>query len=359
MATINMRYPLAAVLLAFCCAASLAQAPAPGAAPAFSAKSPVPAYFSPEKNLGRHYLYADGGFHADWYVGYNNCWIIKLPPVPTGGFAKAFIGAKLGRAKIMSWPASWDPTPIPGKIYMALNQAPTFNSDHTYFLVDAADLPREPLPNDSLDGVDSARWVWSEVPLSRVSSEKDNYLALWSSSRYFTSASSSPIIAASMSGGEVEDVWLNRSIKGNSPSGEGVLETPISGIKPAMAVKLVPLNEYKVYIKGFAAELSQDEINISFTAIGEDIRAAWLEVSYDKFDWQRVTRYFFKAPYFWTFGREAISKDMFYLRAVALDNLENVGYSNAITVPAVPLAPAAPAADQRDESEQRDGEDQE
>ncbi|MDP3613268.1 MAG: hypothetical protein Q8R98_15535, partial [Rubrivivax sp.] len=56
--------------------------------PAFSAKSPVPAYFSPERNLGRHYLYADGGFHADWYVGYNNCWIIKLPPVPTGGFAK-------------------------------------------------------------------------------------------------------------------------------------------------------------------------------------------------------------------------------------------------------------------------------
>jgi len=340
-----MRYLLAAALLACCLDVSRAQAPSSdgGKGPAFSAKSPVPAYFSPERNLGRHYLYADGGFHADWYVGYNNCWIIKLPPVPTGGYAKAFIGAKLGRTKIMSWPASWDTAPIPGKIYMALNQAPTFNSDHTYFLVDAADLPREPLPNDSLEGVDSARWVWAEIPLSRVSSEKDNYLALWSSSRYFTSASSSPILAASMSGGDVEDVWLNRSIKGNSPSGEGVLETPISGIKPAIAIKLVPLNEYKVFVKGFAAELTQSEINVSFAAIGEDIRAAWLEVSYDKFDWQRVTRYFFKAPYFWTFGREAISRDMFYLRAAAQDNLENIGYSMAITVPAVQAAPAAPA----------------
>ena len=59
---------------------------------------------------------------------------------------------------------------------------------------------------------------------------------------------------------------------------EGVLETPISGMKPAIAVKLVPANEYKVFIKGFSAGLSSDEINVSFTAIGEDIRAAWLEI---------------------------------------------------------------------------------
>jgi len=333
-----MRHFIAALLLAALPAAARAQAAAQpdDKGPAFAAKSPVPAYFAPENNLGKYYLYADGGFHADWYVGYNNCWIVKLPPVPTGSYAKAFIGAKLGRTKIMSWPASWDTTPIPGKIYMALNQAPTFNSDHTYFLAEAADLPREPLPNDSLDGVDSARWLWAEVPLSRVSTEKENYLALWSASRYFTAASSSPIIAAALSDGEEENVWLNRSIKGNPPSGEGVLETPISGLKPAIAVKLVPANEFKVFIKGFAAEVGPEDIQVSFTAIGEDIRAAWLEISYDKFDWQRVTRYMFKAPYFWTFGREELSKDMFYLRAAALDNLENTGYSMPITVPAVP-----------------------
>lgn len=336
-----MRNLFAALLLALPAAAAAQAQPQEGEkGPAFAAKSPVPAYFAPEKNLGKYYLYADGGFHADWYVGFNNCWIVKLPPVPTGSYAKAYIGAKLGRAKIASWPASWDTAPIPGKIYMALNQAPSFNSDHTYFLVDAADLPREPLPNDSLAGVDSARWLWAEVPLSRVSAEKENYLALWSSSRYFTAASSSPIVAAAYSEAEGENVWLNRSIKGNPPSGEGVLETPISGIKPAIAVKLVPANEFKVYIKGFSAEVGPENIDVSFTAIGEDIRAAWLEVSYDKFDWQRVTRYMFKAPYFWTFGRTEISKDMFYLRAAAADNLENTGYSMPITVPAAPPPPA-------------------
>jgi hypothetical protein len=339
-----MRYLAAlALLAALPWAAAAQQAPAEGdKGPAFAAKSPVPAYFAPEKNLGKYYLYGDGGFHADWYVGYNNCWIVKLPPVPTGGYAKAFIGAKLGRAKIMSWPASWDTTPIPGKIYMAVSQAPSFGSDNTYFLVDASDLPREPLPNDSLDGVDSSRWLWTEVPLPRLSQEKPNYLALWSDSRYFTSASSSPIVSAAMNdGASGEDtVWLNRSIKGNPPSGDGVLETPITGMKPAIAVKLVPANEYKVFIKGFAAELGADSITASFTAIGEDIRAAWLEISYDKFEWQRVTRYMYRPPYFWTFGRREISKDMYYLRAAAVDNLENVGYSKEITIPAAPAAPA-------------------
>lgn len=345
---------LAAALLAAVPAAAAAQAAPAEAdkAAASSGRSPVPDYFALEKNLGRYYLYADGGFHADWYVGYNNCWVVKLPPVPTGGYARAYIGAKLGRAKIMSWPASWNTDPIPGKIYMALNQAPTFNSDHTYFLAEAADLPREPLPNDSLDGVDSARWLWTEVPLSRISAEKPNYLALWSSSRYFTSASSAPIVAAAMGEGSAEEVWLNRSIRGNPPSGEGVLETPISGLKPAIAVKLVPLNPYKVLLKGFAAELTAADINVSFTAIGEDIRAAWLEVSYDKFDWQRVTRYMFKAPYFWRFGREEISKDMFYLRAAAVDNLENTGYSQPITIPRVQPPAPQPAADGEEAEEE-------
>lgn len=309
-----------------------------GKASAYAVKSPVPVYHSLEKNLSKYYLYADGGFNADWYVGYNNCWVVKLPPVETSSFARAYIGAKLGRAKIISWPMSWDQRPIPGKIYLALNNAPTFNSEHMYFLVDAADLPREPLPNDHLDGVDSSRWFWTEIQLSKLSADKPNYMALWSSSRYFTSSSSAPIVAAAKSDSVEEDVWLSRSIKGNPPSGDGVFEIPISGLKPAIAVKLIPANDYKVFIKGFMAELEEQSITASFTVIGEDIRATWLEISYDKFDWQRVTRYMFRAPYFWSFGREEISREMFYLRAAAVDNLENTGYSREVLIPAVSRA---------------------
>ncbi|OGS13044.1 MAG: hypothetical protein A2234_09595 [Elusimicrobia bacterium RIFOXYA2_FULL_58_8] len=330
-----------AVLSVFClpCAAQVASAPEGDKGPAFSVKSPVPVYHALEKDLGKYYLYADGGFHADWYVGYNNCWVVKLPPVTAAPFARAFIGAKLGRSKIMSWPMAWDPRPIPGKIYLAINSEPVFNSENMYFLVDAADIPREPLPNDHLEGVDSARWFWTEIPLSRLSIEKPSYMALWSSSRYFIASSSSPIVAAAKSDSTEEDVWLSRSVKGNPPSGDGVFDIPVSGLKPAIAVKLIPANEYKVFIKGFMAELDARSITASFAVVGEDIRAAWLEVSYDKFDWQRVTRYMFKAPYFWSFGREEISRDMFYLRAAAVDNLENTGYSKEVVVPAAGRAP--------------------
>jgi hypothetical protein len=300
----------------------------------YAARSPVPGYFALSRDLSQFYMYANGGFNADWYVGYNNSWIIKLPPIPTGIYAKAFIGAKLGRAKITSWPQGWDKTPIAGKIYMAVNQEPTFSSDNMYFLVAAADLPLEPLPNDSLDGVDSAKWFWTEIPLSRVSSAADNYLALWSTSRYFTASSSSPIIAAALLDDKEENVWLNRSIRGNPPSGEDVLETPISGIKPALAVKLVPQNDYKVFIKGFMGEVNGADILVSFSTIGEDIRAAWIEMSYDKFEWQRIGSYLFRAPYFYSLNRDDISRDMFYLRAAAVDGLENTGYSKEIMIPA-------------------------
>ncbi|HBB65967.1 MAG: hypothetical protein A2X28_00550 [Elusimicrobia bacterium GWA2_56_46] len=300
---------------------------------AYASRSPVPAYLSLAGDLGRFYMYANGGFNADWYVGYNNSWIVKLPPVPAGAYAKAYLGAKLGRAKIKSWPQGWDKTPVPGKIYMAVSQEPSFTSDNMYFLADAADLPLEPLSNDSLEGVDSAQWFWAEVPLSRISSEKPNYLALWSVSRFFTASSSSPIVAAALSDDEEENVWLNRSIRGNPPSGDGVLETPISGLKPALAFKLVPPNDYKVFIKGFMGEVDAEKIVVFFSAIGEDIRAAWVEMSYDKFEWSRVGRYMFRPPYSCSLKRENLSKDLFYLRAAAVDGLENTGYSKEIAIP--------------------------
>ena len=170
------------------------------------------------------------------------------------------------------------------------------------------------------------KWFWAEIPLSRISADSPNYLALWSVSRYFMPSSSSPIIAAALSDDKEENVWLNRSIRGNPPSGEEVLETPISGIKPALAFKLVPANDYKVLIKGFMGEVGAGSVLVSFSTIGEDIRAAWIEMSYDKFEWSRISRYMFRAPYFYSFKREDLSKDMFYLRAAAVDGLENTGY---------------------------------
>lgn len=298
-------------------------------------KSFVPEYVSQVRDMSKFYLYANGGFHADWYIGYNNSWIVKLPPVEADSYSKVFVGAKIGRAKTKSYPNSWDKDVIPGKIYMGVSQAPSFTTDNMYFLIDSEDLPREPLPGDYLKGINSAKWFWAEIPFSAVSKDEPNYIALWSSSVHFKSSSSSPVVAAALSDDKSENVWINRSIMGSPPFGENTLETPINGVKPAIALKLVPKNAYKVIIKGFRAEIGQEEMIVSFSAIGEDVHSVWLELSYDKFDWQRITGLMFDSPYYFTFRNGELSKDMFYLRAVGADSLGNIGYSKKIIIPSV------------------------
>ncbi|MEA3306310.1 MAG: hypothetical protein U9Q34_00820 [Elusimicrobiota bacterium] len=298
----------------------------------------IPDYVSLVRDMSKFYLYANGGFHADWYVGYNNAWIIKLPPVAVDYYAKAFIGAKIGRAKIISHPKAGNKRIIPGKIYMGISNKPGFTTENMYFLIDSSDLPLEPLPGDYLKGIDSAQWFWAEIPLSAISSEETNYLAIWSSSRYFKQSSNSPIIAAALSDDKSENVWLNRSISGNPPLGEKTLEMPINGVKPAMAIKFIPKNPYRVIIKGFRAEIDNKEMIVSFTAIGEDIHNTWLELSYDKFDWQRVTKFMFNPPYYHTFENGELSEDMFYLRAAGVDALGNIGYSSEIIIPSLSVA---------------------
>ena len=102
-------------------------------------------------------------------------------------------------------------------------------------------------------------------------------------------------------------------------------------------------------------EVNSATILVSFSTIGEDIRAAWIEMSYDKFEWSRVSRYMFRAPYFYALKREDLSKDMFYLRAAAVDGLENIGYSKEITIaPEQEEAPAETTSEDSSEAGDKD-----
>ena len=217
---------------------------------------------------------------------------------------------------------------------MSVSQTPAFTSEQTYFLVDAEDLPVEPSPNDNIKGVRGAEWFWAEVPPDKIAKDRPNYLSIWSTSEYFVSGASSPIIAGAESQGRQESVWLNRSIRGVPPrEAESALETPIYYLQPAMAVKLVPQNEYKVFVRGFMAEIGVKNITLSFSAIGQDVRAGWIELSNDRFDWQRVSKFIFQPPYSVTLDKTDLPADEFYLRAVVVDSLENRGYSKEITIP--------------------------
>lgn len=292
-------------------------------------KFPAVKYVSLIKDISDYYLYANGGFYADWYVGYNNAWIVKLSSITTYGYQKAYIGVKLGRAKNKSYPDSNDLSPVDGKILVSISQSPIFPS-YSYVLCENQDIPFEPLESDSIKGVDSAKWFWAEIPLNRISQEKENYIAVWSQSKEFISSNRAPIIAAGYLDDGLENVWVNHSIKGALPSNESALEMSIGGIKPAVIIKLISENDYKVVIKNFSYEKTNSGYTFSWNAIGTDIYRSWIEISYDRLEWKKIKDYLYSPPYFLTFKSDELPKDVFYLRACANDIFENSGCSNHI-----------------------------
>lgn len=294
-------------------------------------KFPPVKYVSLINDLSEYYLYANGGFNADWYIGYNNAWIVNLGSITTSGYQKAFVGVKIGRAKNKTYPSSEDPSPIEGRIVVSISNKPEFPSQ-AYFLADSSDIPMESLPNDNIKNVDGAKWFWAEIPINRISTESDNYVAVWSQSKSFINSSNSPIIAAGFLNDDKENVWLNHSITGALPPHKSALEIPIKGIKPAIVIKLISENDYKVIIKNFSYELNKDIFIFNWNTIGTDIYKSWIEISYDKLEWQKYTNYIYNKPYFYSFDKEELPDDIFYLRACATDIFENTGCSKEITI---------------------------
>ena len=76
-----------------------ASAQNPSSLPWISTGPVLPSYVSLIPNINDFTRFADGGHDANWYIGFNNAWIVRLPAAPQGDFTRAFIGAKIGRAK--------------------------------------------------------------------------------------------------------------------------------------------------------------------------------------------------------------------------------------------------------------------
>jgi hypothetical protein len=315
---------------------------APAAAQSISTSSVMPTYLSLAPNINEFTRFADGGPDGNWYVGYNNAWIVKLPPAPAGDFAKAYIGAKVGRAKTKPLANKpWLRERIEGRLYMGVSQQPAFSSEQSFFLVDAVDIPLEGDPQTFVEGVGAGEWMWAEVPLSLISFNKPNYLIIWSPSKYFVKASSAPILA----GAEVVEApeegsepraWNNHSIMGVPPrSPAGALETPLTNMSPALAIKLVPNAESEVSVGDFSIEKAGRRVVAQFSVAGTDVAEAWLETSRDQLDWSRASHYRRQQPYIISLNAEKLTPGTF-LRAAARDSLGKVGYSDAIGIPYAP-----------------------
>jgi hypothetical protein len=316
---------------------------ADGLPPALSTSVVVPTYVTLAPTLHDYTRFADGGPDANWYVGFNNAWIVKLPPAPAGEFQRAFIGAKIGRAKTRPNPEKpWIREIIPGKVYMGLSQTPAWSSEQSFFLSETSDIPADADPQARVDGIGAAEWFWAEVPMSMVSFTAPNYLIVWSPSNYFTLASSAPILAASEldePGTREARAWNNRSILGVPPRSSATsLETPITNIVPALALKLVPPgpDEPAVSVNDLTLARAGKRMLVRFSAAGEDVTDAWVEVSRDRLDWERISKLVRRPPYVFALSSEKSPAPGHYVRGVARDVSGAVGYSEPVMVPYVP-----------------------
>lgn len=298
----------------------------------------LPTFISLLPNINDFGQFADGGPDGNWYVGFNNAWIVKLPPAPLGNFTRAFIGAKMGRAKSQAKSGKpWEREALPGKIYMAISQTPSFSSEQSFFLAATSDIPLEPDPRVYTPGSGQSQWFWTEVPLASASTTEPNYLVVWSPTENFTGAASAPILAAGGPGGSRDisspQAWLNQNIQGVPPrTAIGALETPINNLSPALAIKLVPLNDAAVGIHECSAGLNGTNYIFRFSVDAENADLAWLEISQDQLDWQRISAYLRHPPYAVTFPQDRLPARGAYVRAVARDVLGNTGNCDPIFI---------------------------
>ncbi|MBI3548835.1 MAG: hypothetical protein HY078_07345 [Elusimicrobia bacterium] len=329
------------LFLAALAAASSTQAAAPRAALNDPLTDPIsgrmPTYVALAPNINDFGQFADGGPDSNWYIGFNNAWIVQLPPAPQGDFSRAFIGAKVGRAKARPRPARpWEREVTPGKVYIGISPAPNFSAAQQFFLAETRDIPLDTDPKVNIAGTGESQWFWAEVPPGHVSSSGPNYLIVWSPTESFSDATKAPVLAALDTRAAPDDAvhaWVNRSIQGVPPrQAKGALETPIRRLAPALAIKLVPQNQNAITVSECVARATERGIMMSFSVSGQDPELAWIERSKDQLEWERVSKFQRRPPYMITLDHAALPARGAYFRASARDLLGNEGSCRGLFV---------------------------
>lgn len=304
--------------------------------PVFVAKLPNPSDYT---------LFANGGWDGNWYVGFNTCWIKKLPAIPAGHYQRAFIGVKLGRMKLASTAGKkpWEISAVPGSVYMAIASTTAWKPDQSYLMADTKDIPLEGDYESAVEGSGESQWFWTEVPLKQINFAGDNFLALWSPTPELLSVSSSPVVAAGWGGKEV-DAWLTHDVQGAPPQDPSKTGPGISYFTPAMALKLIPQgNTHPVTVRMISWQNgSPDHLKPVITAdvSGDSIERAWIEYEKDT-TWVRVGRPLWQAPYVFSLDQTRLPHGRVKLRVAAANVWEDISTSEPFTVEVSPI-PAKP-----------------
>jgi len=305
----------------------------------------MPVYLTEVPNINDFSLFANGGgWDGNWYVGYNTCWISKLPVPPAGDYTRAFLGAKLGRMKTESVPGrpSWEKQSVDGEIQIAVAPEPLWPQSRRFLLTPSRDIPMEGDSENAVEKVGESRWFWVEVPLKYVSLSTDNYVALFSPSESLSDARRAPTLAAAW-GDTRQNTWLNSGVKGEPPANAvEALKTGVTYFEPAIAIKLIPRNSRQIQITAQAKTDDQwkDRIFVEASVAGQDIQEAWVEFSTDTKNWHPISQRIYGAPYAFSVKAADVPAPKAGLRVGVRDIMENRAYSEILRVELGAVNPA-------------------
>jgi hypothetical protein len=296
-----------------------------------------PVFIAKVSNPHDYNLFATNGWDGNWYVGYNTCWIKKLPAPPKGDYARAFIGAKLGRMKLVSNPKNtWEKSPIPGSLSIAIASTATWTQDQQFQLTTSEAIPLEGDSETAVEGTGESQWFWVEVPVGAINFSGDNYLALWSPTPAFTSTLASPVLAAAWGGKETE-AWLLRDITGAPPKASTISDSGMmSYFHPAIAIKLIPRgpdHPIQVQVAGWTpGTADRPKPVVTARVSGDSIAAVWLEHGDGRRPWKKIGRPLRKAPYILTVEPTQLPPGRIQLRVAARNIWQETSASTPFTI---------------------------
>jgi hypothetical protein len=296
-------------------------------------------------NPNDYSLFANSGWDGNWFVGYGNGWIKKLPAPPPADYAHAFLGAKLGRMKTQP-PVGRPPefNPIPGEIWMAIASTSVWTKAQEMKLTSTEDIPLDGSPEYALENIGESEWFWVEIPLSAVNRSGDNYLALWSPTPELISVTSAPVLAAAWGGKDINS-WVVKDIKGEPPRDPThALSTGISIFQPAMAIKLIPAGPtHPQHVRVVAWQNGTDDHVkpvITGSVEGESIERVWVEykpAKREKDAWAPVGRSFWKAPYMFSLDQTKLPTGKNLLRLASVNIWEEKSVSEPVEIDVAPI----------------------
>jgi hypothetical protein len=294
-----------------------------------------PVYVTDLANPNDYTIFANAGWDGNWYVGHDTAWVKKLPVIPPGQYKRAFLGARVGRAKLeVTGKRASDRRPIRGELFMAISATAAWKPSQYVRLTETSAIPAEGDFENPITLAGESQWFWAEIPVTSVQPKGDNFIALWSPTPAFVAASSSPILAAGW-GSKSVSTWLMRGLKGSPPQTPGDLGAGISYFQPALALKLIPdgpPHPLQVNVLSWRqGDAEHPSPVLVVDAAGPSVERVWVEAS-QKGEWRRVGRPLWKAPYIFTLAVEELPPGRVQLRAVAANVWEDQAASRPLNI---------------------------